>query len=65
MLLRAREPFGLSIFRDIIIMALWAIWMHHNSIVIERTFTEGMKMVISRSKPLVKESINIWLSSLL
>ncbi|KAF8665227.1 hypothetical protein HU200_054123 [Digitaria exilis] len=75
MLLRARERFGLTIFREIIIMAIWAIWTHRNSIIFynttlsfatwRRTFTKGMKAVTSRAKPLVKESIKTWLSSLL
>ncbi|KAF8647701.1 hypothetical protein HU200_065341 [Digitaria exilis] len=35
MLLRERERFGLTIFREIIIMEMWAIWTHRNSFIFD------------------------------
>ncbi|KAF8692939.1 hypothetical protein HU200_039301 [Digitaria exilis] len=75
MLLRARQRFGLSIFREIITLAMWAVWTLRNGIIFynatlsfatwRRSFLEGMKAVTLRAKPRVNERINTWLSSLL
>ncbi|KAF8765713.1 hypothetical protein HU200_008216 [Digitaria exilis] len=35
MFLRAREKFGSVIFREIIILAMWALWTHRNSIIFD------------------------------
>lgn len=68
---RARQLFGLTIFREIIIMAMWAIWTQRNSIIFDattlsfatwrRNFSDGMKAVTLRAKPLLKDNINSWM----
>lgn len=75
MILRARQRFNSVIFREVIIIAMWSIWKHRNSLIFDgaslsfgawRTiFVDGMKAVSLRAKPLVKDRIICWLSSLL
>lgn len=75
MILRARQRFNSVIFREVIIIAMWSIWNHRNSLIFDgaslsfgawRTlFVDGMKAVSLIAKPLVRDRIICWLSSLL
>ncbi|KAF8712024.1 hypothetical protein HU200_028854 [Digitaria exilis] len=74
MLLRARERFDSVIFTEVVIMAMWALWTHGNSIIFydgflsfawwRKTFFEGMKAVTLRVQSPLKDKILAWLSSL-
>ncbi|KAF8756303.1 hypothetical protein HU200_011124 [Digitaria exilis] len=73
MILRARERFNSVIFREVIIIAMWAIWKHRNNIIFDgaslsfacwrKLFVESMKAVTLRAKPFVRDKINSWLSN--
>ncbi|KAF8699720.1 hypothetical protein HU200_034672 [Digitaria exilis] len=70
MFLRAREKFGPIIFREIIILAMWALWTHRNSIIFDgacrsfavwrRRFIDEMNAVTLRVKPMLKDKFNLW-----
>ncbi|KAF8711301.1 hypothetical protein HU200_029324 [Digitaria exilis] len=74
MMLEARVNFGSVIFREVIIMAMWSIWTHRNSIIFDggslsfawwrRSFVEGMMTVTLRINSHIKDKIVVWLSSL-
>lgn len=73
-IITARERFGSTIFRDIIIVASWSIWTHQSSIIIDgaslsfarwrQVFLEEMALVTLRVKPVLKDKTNLWLRSL-
>ncbi|KAF8703419.1 hypothetical protein HU200_032222 [Digitaria exilis] len=56
--LHAREKFGADFFREVIILAMWALWIHMNSIVFDgaslsiaawrRSFMEEIKALTLR-----------------
>lgn len=68
MVLKARHRFNYVIFREVIIIAMWAIWKHRNSIIFDgamlsfaawgKIFAENMKAVTLRAKSLVRDKIN-------
>ncbi|KAF8672683.1 hypothetical protein HU200_049379 [Digitaria exilis] len=64
MMLRATESFNSVVFREMVIMSMWAIWTHRNSIIFDEGFLSCMKAVTLRVKPRIKDKILIWLSSL-
>lgn len=74
MIITARELFGSAIFGKIIIIAAWCLWCHRNSIIFDNmslsfaawhaSFVREMKLVTLRAKPIVKDLIDIFLSSL-
>ncbi|KAF8723006.1 hypothetical protein HU200_022152 [Digitaria exilis] len=64
MMLCARESFNSVVFREVVIMSMWAIWTQHNIIIFDEGFLSCMKAVTLRVKPRIKGKILIWLSSL-
>ncbi|KAF8670387.1 hypothetical protein HU200_050690 [Digitaria exilis] len=74
MVITSRETFGSTIFREIVILATWSIWCHRNSIIFDNknlsfmawraSFVREMDLVTLRAKPVVKEQIISFLSSL-
>ncbi|RCV37613.1 hypothetical protein SETIT_8G077800v2 [Setaria italica] len=74
MILKARQEFGKVFFREIVIIACWAIWCYRNNIIFDRAslsfaawrglFEKDMKLVTLRVKPSLKDKILLWLSSL-
>ncbi|KAF8641890.1 hypothetical protein HU200_067598 [Digitaria exilis] len=75
MMLQARVNFGSVIFREVIILAMWSIWTHCNSIIFDggslafawwrKSFFEGMMAITLRVNLQLKDKIVVWLSSLL
>lgn len=75
MFLRAREDFGSIIFREIVILVMWALWAHRNNIIFDgaslsfaswkRNFLSDLNAVTLRVKPLLKDKINLFVSSLI
>ncbi|KAF8765338.1 hypothetical protein HU200_008715 [Digitaria exilis] len=75
MVLQARQAFGNSIFREVLILAGWGIWCHRNNIIFNNgvtsfsfwrsCFERELKLVTLRVKPVLKDKINCFLSSLL
>ncbi|KAF8659249.1 hypothetical protein HU200_058656 [Digitaria exilis] len=65
MILQARVNFHSVIFREVIIMAMWSIWTHRNSIIFDESFFEGMMATTLRVNSQLKDKIVVWLSSLL
>lgn len=74
MLLRSRERFGSVFFREVIIMVMWALWNHRNTIIFDagflsfawwrKSFFKEMKTVTLRVQPHLKDQILAWMSSL-
>ncbi|KAF8781291.1 hypothetical protein HU200_000583 [Digitaria exilis] len=75
MFLRARETFGSTVFRKIIIMAMWVLRTHRDNIIFyggslcfascRHCFVEGIQAITVRVKLQIKGKNNVWLSSLL
>lgn len=73
MIIQARQDFGRSIFREIIIVASWCIWCHRNSIIFDNgsislarwkeEFRNELALVSLRARPVVKLSLDKWMSS--
>ncbi|KAF8668063.1 hypothetical protein HU200_052458 [Digitaria exilis] len=60
MIIQSRRDFQSKVFREIIILAVWAIWTHRN----ERSiFTGEFRLIIYRAKPSLKLELEDWLSS--
>lgn len=74
MIIAAREHFGSPVFREVVNVAAWSIWCHRNCIIFDNKrlsfmawrshFTEEMKLVTLRAKPVLKASIDSFMSSL-
>ncbi|KAF8755765.1 hypothetical protein HU200_011234 [Digitaria exilis] len=75
MIITARATFGNAIFWEIVIVALWSIWKHRNSIIFfygeslsfnkwRLYFFQEMSLVTLRVKSGLKDKINVCLSSM-
>lgn len=71
MILRAREAFVSVIFREVVILAMWSLWVHRNCIIFNegslafswwhRRFVDCMKDLTLRVKQPVKDKILVFL----
>nr|TKW09525.1 hypothetical protein SEVIR_6G108100v2 [Setaria viridis] len=74
MILKARQEFGKVFFGEIVIIASWAIWCHRNNIIFDgaslsfaawrELFEKDIKLVTLRVKPVLRDKITNWLTSL-
>ncbi|RCV12993.1 hypothetical protein SETIT_2G311300v2 [Setaria italica] len=54
MIIQAREQFGNCIFREIVIIASWAIWTHRNGIIFD-----GLEKSLARWKHSFEEELKL------
>nr|TKW27880.1 hypothetical protein SEVIR_3G287000v2 [Setaria viridis] len=74
MVIEAKQNFGSSAFREIMITGCWGIWCHRNAIIFDSagislvrwkaTFREELSKTIIRAKPSLKAFLNPWLCNL-
>ncbi|KAF8662014.1 hypothetical protein HU200_056572 [Digitaria exilis] len=74
MVIRSREAFRSTIYREIVIVAAWCIWCHRNNIISNghslsfaawrRCFLKEVELVTIRVKPELKDKIVSFMSSL-
>jgi hypothetical protein len=65
---QARRAFGRKFFREILIMACWALWKHRNEVIFDAVnlslarwkfiFKEELRLVLFRARPSLKQSWN-------
>ncbi|KAF8765281.1 hypothetical protein HU200_008735 [Digitaria exilis] len=60
MLIQARRDFNSKIFREVVIIATWAIWTHRNE---KQLFRDEFSHLLHRAKPTLKLELQTWLSS--
>jgi hypothetical protein len=75
MFLKAREDFNSVIFREVVIIAAWNLWCHHNDIIFygaslsfaawRHAFLQDLKAVTLRVKPQLKLKLERLMSRLL
>ena len=70
MVIAAREAFGSSIFREIIITCYWAIWLVRNGVIFDNEqanlntwksrFIEELGFMRTKAKPARQNLLNLW-----
>jgi hypothetical protein len=70
MVLRARQSFGLIVFREISMVASWCIWLHRKSLIFDggalsvgrwkQCFKEEFSLVLRRAKPSLNLELDSW-----
>ncbi|KAF8659239.1 hypothetical protein HU200_058645 [Digitaria exilis] len=73
MLIQARRDFNSKIFREVVIIATWAIWTHRNEVIFDgahislrrwkQLFRDEFSHLLHRAKPTLKLELQTWLSS--
>ncbi|KAF8689576.1 hypothetical protein HU200_041750 [Digitaria exilis] len=74
MIICSRQAFGSTIYREIVIIAVWCIWCHRNSIIFDgqclsfaawrRCFRQEVDLVTLRVNPELKDKLVSFVSSL-
>ncbi|KAF8690975.1 hypothetical protein HU200_040736 [Digitaria exilis] len=73
MIIHSRRDFQSKVFREIIILVVWAIWTHRDEVIFDGVplslrrwrsiFKEEFRLIIYRAKPPLKLELDDWLSS--
>ncbi|RCV38080.1 hypothetical protein SETIT_8G113200v2, partial [Setaria italica] len=70
MIIAARRDFNSRIFREILMVACWAIWKHRNEVIFDGVplslgrwksiFREEFSIILHRAKPYLKLELETW-----